>query len=79
MHLALMLIHLPLDILLGLRLSLLDLPQELFLFKRNSFSLELYSLQFFSVFLSQFIVLAFSILELLGLHLVLLIDRHYRF
>jgi hypothetical protein len=74
-----MLVDLALDVLLGLRFRFLDLSKKLFFFKCNPFSFKFNGLQFFAVFPSKVVILALTIFELLGLHLVFLIDSHNRF
>jgi hypothetical protein len=78
MHLALMLVHVPLNVLFGLGFGLLDLSKELLLLEGYPFPFKFDFLKFLPIFLRQLIVLALSVLELLCLHLVFLIDCHDR-
>jgi hypothetical protein len=76
MHLAFELLLVPFQILPRLALDFLYLAQELLFLESDSLSVELDSLQLFSVLARQLIVLLLALLELIGLHLVLLVDRH---
>ena len=74
MHLVLVLIRVPSNVLLLLALSFLNLSQELLLFKSYALPLKLDSLELLPILLRELIVLGLSVFELLSLHLVLFVN-----
>ena len=79
LHLALVLVQMPLDVLFRLRLSLLHLSEELFFLERYPFTLEFDGFEFVSVLAGEFIILDLPVFVLGGLHLVFFIHSHYAF